>query len=187
MFNAKCKLITALMVIAVVGMAAVSAEAQTRLALEAGALLPTGNLKDGAEVSPFFGGRMEIQRTNALGQVAVLSYIVRAGYSPLKVKSEVKTVLEAAGLSTSSWLFTGGAGVRVYAAQSPLFFSAGANYLFIEQGGDGNSGVEGMLGIGFSKGVTTIIGVEARGHFASVQNTDNFSYFTIVGTVGLPF
>jgi len=180
-------LITVLLIIAVVGMAA-SATAQTRLALEAGALFPTGSLKDNSNTSPFFGGRVEFQSTNALGQVAVLSYILRAGYSPLQLKDDVKAALEALGASTSNWLFTGGGAIRVYASESPLFFSAGANYLFIETGGSGNSGVEGMIGVGLSKrGTSTVFGIEARGHFSAVANRDNFSYFTTVATVGIPF
>ena len=152
--------------------------------------LPLGSFSDSYDTSLYIGARFEFQDTNALGQVAVLSYMLRAGYAPLRVKDSVKTGLETLGESTDSHMFNAGAGVRAYSSKSPVFLSLGLDYLNLDPAGNRKSqnGAVAALGVGLTWGrESAIIEVEAKGHAAFFADIDNLQYVTVQGNVGIPF
>jgi len=164
--------------------------AQNRLSAEGGALFPLGNFGDGYDTSLYIGARFEFQDTNALGQVAVLSYMLRAGYAPLRVKDSVKSALEMLGQSTSSSMFNAGGGVRAYSAKSPIFLSLGLEYLNLDPAGSVGSqnGADTSLGFGLTWGrESVIVEVEVKGHAGFFSNIDNIQYVTLQGNLGIPF
>jgi hypothetical protein len=164
--------------------------AQNRLSAEGGALLPLGKFGDDYDTSLYIGARFEFQDTNALGQVAVMSYMLRAGYAPLSLKDSVKSSLETLGQSTDSYMFNAGGGIRVYSSKSPVFLSIGLEYLNLEPAGpDGaQHGVDTALGVGLTWGrESVIVEVEAKGHAGFFSDIDNVQYVTLQGNVGIPF
>jgi len=170
--------------------AAQEARAQNRLSIEAGGLFPFSKFADNNETSLYIGARFEFQDTNALGAVAVVSYLLRAGYAPLRTKDDVKKALEAAGQSTSSHLFNAGGGLRVYSTKSPLFLSLGLEYLNLDPPGNVGSenGVNANLGAGLTWGrESVILEAEVRGHAAFFSNIDNLQYMTVQANIGFPF
>jgi hypothetical protein len=164
--------------------------AQNRLSAEGGALFPLGSFGDGYDTSLYIGARFEFQDTNALGQVAVLSYMLRAGYVPLRVKDSVKSALEMSGQSTDSYMFNAGGGIRAYSSRSPVFLSLGLQYLNLDPAGSlgSQSGFDTALGVGLTWGrESVILEVEAQGHAAFFSDIDNIQYVVVQGNVGIPF
>ena len=164
--------------------------AQNRVSADAGALFPLSNFGDMYDTSLYIGARFEFQDTNALGQVAVMSYMLRAGYAPLQLKDGAKTSLESLGQSTSSYMFNAGGGVRAYSAKSPIFLSLGLAYLNFDPAGsmDGQHGADAALGLGLTWGrESVIVEVEVNGHAAFFSDIDNIQYVTVRGNVGIPF
>ena len=88
------------------------AGAQTNLGISGGALLPLGDFEEATDISPYVGVRYEIQDVNALGQVAVLSYLIQGGFAFLQTDSRLETVLDAAGDKDDGYYFEGGVGAR---------------------------------------------------------------------------
>lgn len=163
--------------------------AQNRLALEVGPLLPTGDMSDTVGPSLWLGARFELQDVNPLGQLATLSVIGRGGFAVLQPDSDFEDFLDAQGEDSSASYFDLGIGARAYSVASPFFVSASASYGHFEPAlGDGVNGFTPSIGLGFSLGfAAAVIDVEARGHLAFVQDSDNLQFFTITGGAGFPF
>jgi hypothetical protein len=167
-----------------------TAWAQNRLSVEAGGLFPFGDFGDTNDTSLYIGARFEFQDVNALGAVAVVSYLLRAGYVPLRVKDDVKTALEQAGQSTDSNMFNAGGGLRVYSTKTPVFLSLGAEYLNLDPAGDvgSQSGMNLNLGAGLTWGRETfVLEAELRGYAAFFSDIKNVQYMTVQGQIGIPF
>ena len=191
MSSRACRVAVVLLAVGVLaaGVAAPAA-AQNRLSAEAGGLFPFGDFADANSTSLYIGARFEFQDVNALGAVAVVSYLLRAGYAPLAVDSDRKSLLESVGESTSSHLFNAGGGLRVYSTKSPLFMSFGVEYLNLDLPGDieSKNGVNLNLGAGLTWGRESIIlEAEVRGHVAFLEDIDNIQYMIVQGNIGIPF
>jgi len=160
------------------------------LGVEVGVLMPAGDLGDVADPSPYIGGSFEIQDINPLGQVAVMSFIVRAGFSPLQTSSSIETALEAlGGGSDDGSLFDIGAGVRVHSAVNPLFATAGGSWVTLDPAGPGDSegGLGGFVGIGASFGPPTVkINFEGRANLASIDS-NSVQFFQLLASAAFPF
>lgn len=191
MSSRACRVAVALLVVAVLAASvAPPAAAQNRLSAEAGGLFPFGDFGDANSTSLYIGARFEFQDVNALGAVAVVSYLLRAGYAPLAVDSDVEDALESDGQSTSSHLFNAGGGLRVYSTRSPLFMSFGVEYLNLDPPGnvDSQNGMNLNLGAGLTWGrEALILEAEVRGHVAFFSDIDNIQYMIVQGNIGIPF
>lgn len=164
----------------------VVADAQTRLGLEVGPLIPIGDFGDGFDSSLWIGARAELQDVNALGQVARASLVLQGGYSSL----EPADGLGPAGDFDASYLELG-VGARVYSVALPFFVSVGAAWSkFDVDGADGQNGFAPSLGAGLSFGLGgAFVEIEGRGHVAFVGDDSAYDprFFTLTGAVGLPF
>ena len=166
------------------------AQAQNRLAVEAGPLFPVGSFMDSHDTSFHVGARFEFQNVNALGGVAVLSYTLRGGFAVLSVDRAVESALDQLGESTSSSLVNAGVGVRAYSVASPLFFSLGVDYMNFNVPGDADSesGVEAALGAGVVRDFTSVVAeLEFKGHAAFFSDVDDLQYLTLQVNLGIPF
>jgi hypothetical protein len=167
-----------------------TAQAQNRLSVEAGGLFPFGDLGDATDTSLYIGARFEFQDINALGAVAVVSYLLRAGYAPMRVNDDTKSALEQAGESTDSNMFNAGGGLRVYSTKTPVFLSLGLEYLNLDPPGmvDSQNGMNVNLGAGLTWGRETfVVEAEVRGHLGFFSDIDNIQYMTLQGEIGVPF
>jgi hypothetical protein len=164
------------------GSVVTESHAQTRFAVEAGGLLPSGGMGDTIEESLWFGARMEIQKVNALGQVASGSILIRAGYSDLSVKKDA-----AEGASAS--YFDVGLGARVYSTAIPFFLSAAGSYARYDPvGTNSKNGFTPSIGAGLALSLGNLfIEGEGRINFALVEDIDNVQFWTLTGALGLPF
>ena len=179
--------LTALSLLALALSLASPAMAQTRLGVEVGLLAPTGDFGDSFDSSPWFGGRVEYQPTNPLGQVATLGLFARAAYADLQPSSALSAALELAGEDDSASYFDFGAGARVYSVALPFFVEVAANYASIDSGGESDSGFAPHLGVGWNFGVAGIfVEAAARGH-AYMGDGDSQNFFTFTVAAGLPF
>jgi hypothetical protein len=168
------------------GLMVLPAQAQTRLALEAGPLLPSGDMADVVDASAWFGARLEIQRVNALGQAAALGIIVRAGYADLATDSDYEAQFGDAKAS----YFDIGVGARAYSVALPFFVSADLAWSRFEASDESSNGVTPSLGLGLEYGLGgAFVEFEARGHiaFLNEDNADNLTFVTLTAALGLPF
>ena len=176
-----CALLLALSVMAPM------ATAQTRLAVEAGALLPTGGFSDNFDASPWFGARVEYQPSNPLGQVANLGLYVRGAYSDLQPSSALDQLVSLANGNNSMSYVEGGVGARVYSIALPFFLAAEANYGRVDNGIDTTNAFSPALGLGLNFGLAGVfVEAEARGH-AFMANGDTQNFLTFNVAAGLPF
>lgn len=161
--------------------------AQTRLAVEVGGLLPTGDFSNDFDASPWFGARVEMQPSNPLGQVANLGLYARGSYSDLQSSSGWDQLVATANGDNSMSYIEGGVGARVYSIALPFFLAAEANYGRIDDGIDTTSAFSPALGLGMKFGLAGVfVEAEARGHaFMASGNTSNF--LTLNVAAGLPF
>lgn len=168
---------------------AAPASAQNRLSIEGGGLFPLGNMSDVNDTSPFLGAAFEFQRMNALGQTALMSFFLRAGYAPLGTKDEVKQSLEAAGRSSDSSYFEAMAGVKTYSSAAPLYLAVNTGYVYYEPPGiDGKSGWGMGIGAGISMGGEAVrFAIEGRANYAFMDGIDNLEYLSAVASLGFPF
>lgn len=161
-------------------------QAQTRLSAEVGVLMPTGDMGDIFETSPWFGARVEYQPTNPLGQVATLGLYARGSYSDLQLESGPEQLLANQGLDTSASYFDVGVGARVYSIALPFFLSASANYATLDPGDADDSAFAPAIGAGLNFGLAGIfMEAEVRGHAYMGDDTQNFLTFDVAA--GLPF
>lgn len=169
--------------------ASIPAAAQNRLAIEGGALFPMGSMGDYDEVSPYIGASFEFQRLNALGQMALGSFFLRAGYAPMQVKQEVKDSIKATGGDDSSSFFEALLGFKAYSSASPIYLGVDAGYVnFSPPGSGAKSGVGTGILLGMSFGGPAVrFAIEGRAHYAFMSGIDNFSYLGAVATLGFPF
>jgi hypothetical protein len=166
-----------------------AASAQTNLGFTGGALFPLGDFGDTTDISPYIGMSLEIQDVNAIGQVAVLSFLVQGGYAFLQADSDLEALLNEQGKSNDGGYFDAGVGARVYSKANPLFISVGASYLNLKIAGDSKSrsGVGGYVGLGFASAVTSFrLSVEGRANVGFFNN-DNITHLQALVGFGLPF
>lgn len=168
---------------------AVPAVAQTNVGVGGGILLPTGDFGDFADPSPYIGGRWEVQDVNALGQVAVMSYLVQGGFAFLQTDSDLEALLDEAGDNSDGSYFDIGLGARVYSTKSPFFVGVGGSYVNVDFAGPGDS-VNGFgvhAGLGLVMDTEAIkVDVEGRANFV-LTDEDNLTHFQVLATIGLPF
>jgi hypothetical protein len=167
--------------------AVTGATAQTRLAAEVGALVPTGDFSDAFDTSPWFGARVEYQPSNPLGQIANVGLYVRGAYADLQPSSTLDAILAIAGGDNSMSYVEGGVGARVYSIALPFFLAAEANYGRLKSGSDTTNAFAPALGLGLSFGLAGVfVETEVRGHaFMAEGSTQNFLTFNVAA--GLPF
>ena len=165
------------------------AHAQTRFAVEAGAMVPYSDYGDGVDPSAWIGARAEFQSVNAIGQIAALSFVVQAGYADLELAGDVEG-------SGSLWAL--GGGVRVYSGALPFFLSGTLEYMSssidLDQAGDDPSADSfgAAIGAGFRFDLqAAFVELEARLHAGFGADDDagevdpRFTTFTV--GLGLPF
>ena len=169
--------------------AAQVATAQNRLSIEGGAMFPLGSMGDVNETSPYLGASFEFQRMNALGQTALGSFFIRASYSPMQIKQEVKDALKDSGSEDSSSFFEGVVGFKAYSSASPFYLGIHAGYVNYSPPGDGDkSGVGTGIGIGLVFGGPAVrFAIEGRANYAFMSEIDNIEYLSAVASLGFPF
>lgn len=164
------------------------ATAQTRLAIEAGPMIPFGDFGDVLDTSAWIGARLEMQNVNALGQVASASLVLQGGYSDLQLAEDIKDA------DASYWEL--GVGARVYSVALPFFINAGLNYFdasydLLDAGtvvSVSSSGIAPTIGAGLNFGLGGIfVEVEGRLHFGFSDDAADPRFFTLTGALGLPF
>ncbi len=166
-----------------------AASAQTNLGFTGGALFPVGDFAESADISPYIGVSLEIQDVNAIGQVAVLSFLLQGGYAFLQTDSDLEALLDEQGKTEDGSYFDVGVGARVYSTANPLFISVGASYLNLELagGGDSQNGFGAYIGAGFASAVTSFrLSIEGRANIGLFED-DNLTYFQALVGFGLPF
>jgi hypothetical protein len=177
------------MIFAVLMIVAGSADAQTNLGFTGGALFPVGDFAETTTISPYVGVALEIQEVNAIGQVAVLSFIVQGGYAFLQTDEDHQAYLDENHISEDGRYVDAGIGARVYSTANPLFISLGASYLNVKIAGAGssNNGFGGYAGLGFASRVTSFrLTVEGRANIGFVDD-DSLVHFQALLGFGLPF
>lgn len=183
----KSSLIVGLIILGSIAFLAPSAEAQTRLSLDAGGLLPVGDMSDLHGLSPYVGARFEQQNTNALGHIATRTWFLRFGYGFLLTE-------DSAGLpedASDGHFIDACLGARAYAASrfSPFFLSISGGYANYKSPGAGDSyhggTINGGLGLRFGL-LGFIVEGEVRGHAAFLDGGDNLQFFTGIVSLGIP-
>jgi hypothetical protein len=166
---------------------AVPAAAQTRIALDAGLLMPIGDMSDVHKASPLVGAKWEYQSTNALGNISTRTWFLRFGYGFLQ-KKDLPGLDENADDGHYLDLTIGG---RAYAKSkfSPFFMSVAAGYAQYDLPGDRdalNGGtVNGGLGLRFGT-VGFVIEAEARFHLGFFEESTDIQYFSGIVSLGIP-
>jgi hypothetical protein len=162
------------------------ADAQTRISLDAGALLPVGDMDKVNDLSPYVGARWEYQETNALDRVSTRTWFLRFGYGLMVTDDALELADDSDG---HFWdLCIGG---RAYASSrfSPFFMSLSGGYAQYSppgpsdnyHGGTFNGGLGVRLPfLGF------VFEAEARGHLTFLDGTDNIQFFTGNVSLGIP-
>lgn len=169
-------LLTALAVVAL----AAPAKAQNRLVVEGGGIMPVGDFGDAFSFSPVIGARLELQRANPLGQVALASAFLRGHFSPLNGE---ETLL---GTPDGDLLHLG-VGARVASMAAPFSASVGVGWTRVEIEGVDDSGFAANLGLGYNIPLPAAhleFGVEY--HIAFLED-DELSYLSYIAGIGLPF
>lgn len=165
------------------------ADAQTRLTISGGGLIPFGDLEDTTDPSVRAVLRFEFQPVNALGQASALSFLVYGAYSDLSFKPEVEEALIAAGEDTQPYLVEAGAAVRVYSGEAPFFLTGGGGYTRYQPGGAAGvrNGVDLHAGLGFLLPVgIALLEPEATGHVVLLDEGD-FQFLSATLGIALPF
>lgn len=174
---------------AVLTLIAGTAFAQTNFGLMGGALFPFGDFGKTTDISPYVGATLEIQEVNAIGQVAVLSFIVQGGYAFLQTDADREEYLDMMGISGDGHYFDAGVGARVYSTANPLFLGAGVSYLNVKIAGQRNAdnGIGGYVSVGFANKVSSFrLSIEGRANIGFVGN-DTISHAQALVGFGLPF
>jgi hypothetical protein len=153
-----------------------SAEAQTRLAVLGGGIIP---FEDGLDPSFRGGVRAEFQPVDALGRHRRLAWYVAANYA------DVASEAESGGSST---LIDAGLGMRVYSGGGPLFLEAGAGYTnWSADGADSQSGIDlqGGGGLAIPAGSANFE-LEATFHTARFDGS-GLEYLSLLAGLAFPF
>lgn len=164
-----------------------SADAQTRISLDAGGLLPVGDMADVHKFSPYVGARWEYQETNALGHVSTRTWFLRFGYGFLAKE-------DLPGLSDSDpdgHYLDVCIGARAYASSrfSPFFLSVSGGYAQYDLPGAGDAHHGGTFngGLGIRLPLLGFVfEAEARGHLTILDGVDNVQFFTGIVSLGIP-
>ena len=164
-----------------------SADAQTRIALDAGGLLPVGNMADVHELSPYVGARWEHQETNALGRVSTRTWFLRFGYGFLMAED----LPELTDSDSDGHYLDACIGARAYAHSrfSPFFLSVSGGYAQYQLPGPSDTHHGGTFngGLGIRLPLLGFVfEVEARGHLTLLDGTDNVQFFTGIVSLGIP-
>lgn len=171
--------LTFLTAFAVVAFAA-PVQAQNRLVVEGGGIMPVGDFGEVFNFSPVIGARLELQRANPMGQVALASAFLRGHYSPL---SGEETPL---GTPDGDLLHLG-IGARVASMAAPFSASVGVGWTRVEIEGADDSGFAANVGLGYNIPLPAAhieLGVEY--HIAFLED-DELSYLSYLAGIGLPF
>jgi len=168
------------------------AVAQTNLGIVGGALFPVSDFGDVVEVSPYIGARFEIQDVNALGHVAVLTYIVQGGFALLQRKEiEGTTLLGATSPNNDDGsYFDIGLGLRAYSSANPLFLSIGLSYvnLGLGAGTDNLHAGDGYIGLGLvADRESWKFEIEMRINAMLVEGGEDLQHFQALASLGFPF
>jgi hypothetical protein len=183
----KNRWILAVVIVAGMLLANGSARAQTRISLDAGGLLPVGDMGDVHKFSPYVGAKWEYQAVNALDRVSTRTWFLRFGYGFLQ-KEDLPGLTDSDSDGHYLDVCIGG---RAYAHSrwSPFFMSISGGYAQYELPGpsDTHHGgtINGGLGVrlpfaGF------VFEAEARGHLTFLDGTDNIQFFTGNVSLGIP-
>lgn len=169
-------------------LAAPPAQAQTRLSLDAGILVPFSNMSDLHGVSPLVGVRWEGQDVNALGRIATRTWFLRFGYGILQTASEVT---DLTGDNSNGYYLDACIGGRAYAqsTKSPFFVSVSGGYAQYQGPGDSDTFYGGTVngGLGLRLGLLGfVVEAEVRGHIAILVDTDNLEYMSGIVSLGIP-
>jgi hypothetical protein len=172
---------------------ATAASAQSNLGIEAGAIFPFGKFGDTTDPSPYIGVRWERQDVNALGQTAVMSYIIRGGYSTLKTQTAFKNSMSLQGREVEDGTFFDvGLATRVYSKKNPLFVGAGASYVDIDRvgnlSGDKTQGIGGFVGLGLSFGGDSVkFDLEGRAAVVAAWEGETLTWGQALLAIAFPF
>ena len=163
------------------------AQAQTRISLDAGGLLPVGDMADVQKLSPYVGAKWEQQNTNALGHIATRTWFLRFGYGFMQ-KEDIEGLPESASDGHFLDLCLGG---RAYARSrfSPFFMSLSGGYANFQAPGPGDSFHGGTVngGLGLRFGLLGFVAeAEVRGHLAFLDGADSLQFFTGIVSLGIP-
>jgi hypothetical protein len=168
--------------------AAAPADAQTRLMVGAGGLVPFGDLENSTDPSARFVLRAEFQPVNARGVASAISWGVQVAYTDLSLKPAAAAAAAVADVP-SPYLLEAGAGVRVYSRAAPFFLSGGAGYSRVRSGtgSDSQNGVDLHAGLGFLLPAgELLVEPEISGHVVVLEEGD-FQYLSATLGVALPF
>ena len=172
-------------------MAPAAAFAGNNLALQGGALFPVSDFAETSTISPYGLLRFEWQDVNALGQTALQSVLIYAGYGLLMADSDYKTLLEAAGQTADDGgYFEAGMGTRVYSKANSAFVGVGGSYVGYDPPGPpgGKSGFGLTVGLGLANNSETYrLEIEGRANIAWIQDRDSIVSFLVLLGIGLPF
>jgi hypothetical protein len=163
-----------------------SADAQTRISLDAGGLLPVGDMGDANGLSPWVGARWEYQATNALDRVSTRTWFLRFGYGFLQKDDALVVADDSDGHFLDLCV-----GMRAYAHSrfSPFFMSVSGGYAQYQLPGpsDTNHGGTANGGLGVRIPLAGFVfEAEARGHLVFLDGTDNIQFFTGIVSLGIP-
>jgi len=183
----KHNLIAALVLLAGLMISGSSADAQTRISLDAGGLMPTGDMADVHDFSPYVGARWEFQQTNALGNVSTRTWFLRMGYGILQ-KDDLPAF---EGTDSDGHYLDVCVGGRAYAHSrfSPFFMSLSGGYAQYELPGDSDTFHGGTFNGGLGVRLPLagfILECEARGHLTFLDGTGNIQFFTGIVSLGIP-
>lgn len=166
------------------------ADAQSRLTLYGGGLVPFGDLEEVADPSLQLGARVEYQPVNARGKRRLNSWFLQACWTPLELKPEVQAELEAAGESTDVHLAVVSVGARVYARAAPLFLQIGGGWAWYDRPGASSATdlVDFHLGAGFLIPIPLLyLEADATIHQALGSDDLSLTYLSVNAGVSLPF
>lgn len=164
-----------------------SAGGGTRISLDAGGLLPVGDMADVHKLSPYVGARWEYQQVNALGQISTRTWFLRFGYG-FMMKEDIPNLPDDAD---DGHYLDACIGMRAYASSrfSPFFMSVSGGYAQYALPGDSDTfhggTINGGLGVRLPM-LGFIFEAEARGHLTFLDGVDNVQFFTGIVSLGIP-
>lgn len=170
-------------------LAPAEADAQTRLTLFGGGLLPFGDLEEIVDPSLQLGARLEYQPVNARGKRRLNSWFLQACWTPLEPKSEIKAAAEARGESADADLAVVSLGARIYSRAAPLFLQIGGGWAWYDRPGlDAEDLADFHLGAGFLIPIPLLyLEADASIHQAFGRDDLSLTYVSANAGISLPF